>query len=293
MKENIIKSICWDITSNCNDNCDFCYRNYDNKELDFNNNITILKKLIDMGVDKISFVGGEPLLYKDLFILLEWGKKYAKHKTMFSITTNAVLLTHISDGKVIINVELMQKLCDLFEWITFSLDAPNGDIQSLMGRNFMHFERIIVILEYLNNMGYQNKIKINTVASLLNIDYLFDLYKLLCRYNIKRWKIFHFLPSRGNALKNRDRFYISEEVFMDKVQEINNYNITKQIEISVNGYDKFDNSYITISSEGKLVVYNNGKYVNELDLLNEDVMNILKYIDIERHEKNRSDFLYI
>lgn len=293
MSKNIIKSICWDITSRCNECCGFCYRNPNIKELDLDSNKIILKKLIDFGVDKISFVGGEPFLYTELFELLKWGKSYAKGKTVFSITTNAILLTDLIDNEIEINFELMEKTLKVFDWITFSLDAPNKEIQSLMGRNALHFDRIITILEYLNDINYHNKVKVNTVASVLNIEYILDLYELLSGYNVKRWKIFRFLPSRGSALEYKEKYYISEKVFINKIQEINNYNKERKMKISVNGYDNFNNSYITISSDGKLTVYENERYMTRVNLLNEDVNNILKYIDMEGHEKNRSDFLYV
>ena len=291
MDENVIKSICWDITSRCNEGCRFCYRNQNNEEMNLESNKIILKKLIDFGVDKISFVGGEPLLYRDLFELVEWGREYAKGKTIFSITTNGILLTDIIDNKIRIKIELMNKMLKLFDWITFSIDGPNTEIQSRMGRNTLHFNRIISILEYLDIGKYDNKVKINTVVSKINVEHILDLYKILCKYyNVKRWKIFRFLPSRGNALEYKDKYYISEDIFLNKIEEIKKYN--SKIKISANGYDNFDNSYITISSEGKLVVYDKESYMNKVDLLNEDVINILKYIDINGHKKNRSDFLY-
>lgn len=290
MSQNIIKSICWDITSKCNECCGFCYRNQNIKELDLNSNKFILKKLIDFGVDKISFVGGEPLLYKDLFELVEWGRTYAKEKTVFSITTNGILLTDIIDNQIIINTKLIEQLLQLFDWITFSLDGSNSKIQNKMGRNSLHFDRIISILEYLSQNGYPNKIKINTVVSKINANCIVDLYKLLCKYNVKRWKIFRFLPSRGNALEYKDKYYISEDTFIRIINEIDKQNT--QIRITINGHDNFDNSYITISSEGNLVIFNNDIYVNKVNLLHEDISNILKYIDVNGHQRKRSDFLH-
>lgn len=293
MDKNTIKSICWDITSRCNEHCGFCYRNPNNKDLDLNSNKIILKKLIDFGVDKISFVGGEPLVYNDLFELLEWGKAYAEGKTIFSITTNAILLTYTIDNKIEVNTEVVEKTLRLFDWITLSLDAPNSKIQTLMGRNVLHFDRIITILEYLKDKNCHNKVKINTVVSKVNYDYILDLYKILCRYDVKRWKMFRFLPSRGSAIEYRDKYFISEDMFLNKMLEINNYNKENKIRLSVNGYDNFDNSYITISSEGKLVVYDGNQYKNQMDLLNEDISSILRFIDIDGHIENRSDFLHI
>ena len=293
MSRNIIKSICWDITSRCNEYCDFCYRNPDNKDLSLSSNENILRKLIDFGVDKISFVGGEPLLYEELFELVKFGKSYTSNPPLFSITTNATLLTNIIDGHMNIDEKIMRKVLDIFDWVTFSLDAPNQEIQSLMGRNARHFERILMLLEYMNDVNIQNKIKINTVVSAINADYMIELYMLLCKYNVKRWKIFRFLPSRGSAFENRAKYYISTECFLEKVRQICSINNNNKIKISVNGYEDFDNSYITISSEGKLIVYENGCYTARVDLQRENSDEILKYIDIDGHIRNRSDFLKI
>ena len=181
----------------------------------------------------------------------------------------------------------------LFDWISFSLDAPNKNIQRQMGRNELHYDRVMTILRYLKGTNCRNKIKINTVISKVNINYILNLYELICKYNIERWKIFRFLPSRGNALEYREKYYISEKIFLDKISEINLCNIGNRMKISINGYNNFDNSYITISSEGKLIVYKKNEYKSCVNLLNEDVDRILEYINIEEHKKNRSDFLYV
>lgn len=293
MSENVIKSICWDITSRCNDCCNFCYRNLHSHDLSLEENKIILKKLVDFGVNKISFVGGEPLLYADLFELLKWGKAYTNNRTVFSLTTNAILLTDLIENNVKINIDLLHKILELFDWITFSLDASSNNVQSLMGRNPWHFQRIITIMEYLNDLECHNKIKVNTILSAINSEYILDMYEMLCRYHVKRWKIFRFLPSRGSALEYKDKYYISEELFLEKVRQIEKCNADNKIKISVNGYDKFDSSYITISSEGKLVVYDKGQYTSRVDLLEQDVCQIFGHIDIEGHIKNRGDFLHV
>lgn len=293
MEKGVLKSICWDITSRCNDQCKFCYRNEVTEELDFDSNKIILKKLIDFGVDKISFVGGEPLLYDKLLDLVSWGKKYANKKTIFSITTNAILLADYVNGEIKINERKIEELVEIFDWITFSLDAPNSEIQERVGRNSLHFERILSILQYFEDKKYSIKVKVNTVVTCINIDYMFQIYELLCNYNVKRWKVFCFLPSRGRALEYKDNYIIAKEVFGDRINELKKHTINKKIKISVNGYDVFDNSYVTISAAGKLIIYENGKYLYKVDLLKEDASNILKYIDVEKHSKNRGDFLNI
>lgn len=291
-----LRSICWDITSRCNEQCGFCYRNVQATDLDYESNIIILKKLLDFGVNKISFVGGEPLLYPYLFDLVKLARAYDKRKrTLYSITTNAILLATVEENKLVVNEKLLEKVSENFDWITFSLDAPNNELQHIMGRNQQHYTRVQGILKYLNDNKIKNKVKINTVVSKININSLEELYYDLVNHNVKRWKVFRFLPSRGSALNCKDKYFIDEKSYLDAVQKILLINSQmekkKQMKITVNGFDSFNNSYITISSEGKFVVYDGEKYNNVLNLLTEDISRIFLYIDVNKHQNLRSEFV--
>lgn len=288
--ENIFKSICWDITSKCNDTCKFCYRNTYNMDLSLDENKKILKKMIDYGVDKISFVGGEPLLYENIFELLKYGKEYASGKTLFSITTNAILLTSYNNGKMIVDENKVMELVKLVDWITFSLDAPNTRLQTIMGRNDQHFERVLLLINYLNKISDDEKvkIKINTIVSKVNYEDLKELCDILLHYKVERWKIFRFLPSRGSAKENKKEYWINEEIFKKTIETLQEYN-KNRIKITVNGYDEFDNSYITISSNGMLVVYTDN-YLEKVNVLHDSFEDVLNYIDIVNHQKRRADF---
>ena len=289
---NIVRSVCWDITSECNDNCAFCYRNSNNKVLSLEDNKVILKKLIDLGVGKVSFVGGEPLLYNDLFELVRWGVDYGNKNTLFSLTTNAILLTKYNQEEVEVDGEMMDKVYSLFDWISFSLDGFNNKVQSKVGRNSKHFDRIMVMLEYIaNRPGLRTKI--NTMVCQHNKYTLKELMVLLGSKKVDRWKLFQFLPSRGSALEHKDDYYISRDEFDDVTSELLSFSVGRRIKVTINGYDSFDDSYVTISSNGKLVIYDGGKYLPKVDLLQEDVKKVLSQINIDKHQRKRSDYLYI
>ena len=70
---NKIYSVCWNITEKCNESCKFCYRTIVD-DLSLEENKRIADKLIEHGVEKITFAGGEPLLYKGLFGLAKYIK---------------------------------------------------------------------------------------------------------------------------------------------------------------------------------------------------------------------------
>lgn len=70
------RSVCWCVTSRCNECCKFCYRFNNYKELSLQDNLYILSVLKRLNVKEISFTGGEALLYPHLFELMSQTHKY-------------------------------------------------------------------------------------------------------------------------------------------------------------------------------------------------------------------------
>src|SRR3989344_3480432 len=89
-KTNLI-SACWLLTSKCNYRCSFCFKVTTDRELSFNEAAKILGNLAAIGVNKISFSGGEPLLWSGNTIrLIRLAKSY---KILTMLITNGSLLT--------------------------------------------------------------------------------------------------------------------------------------------------------------------------------------------------------
>lgn len=190
-----IDSLCWNITEKCNEQCKFCYRRKcpDNT---LEENIRIFDNLSKVPIGKISFCGGEPLLYPDLFSLVN----YIKDKNpdiKLSMTTNGKCLDD----------ELLKDILKYFDWLSFSIDSSNPDTNELMGRGINHLDKVIELLEKCDNLI---KIKINTVVNKMNKDDLEEIYQLISLYNINRWKLFRFFPIR-DAVNYRSLFYLSDQ----------------------------------------------------------------------------------
>jgi len=82
----------WEITERCNLDCKICYSNNnisnDLKEYSFQECLAVINKLVELGVIYIFLDGGEPLLYKHFFSLLN--ECTSKFSTMLS--TNGTLI---------------------------------------------------------------------------------------------------------------------------------------------------------------------------------------------------------
>ena len=84
-------SVCWNITSRCNDKCLFCYRDRESKELNFDKQKKIIQKIAESGIRKVTFAGGEPLLVEKIQDLILYANK---NGLITSLTTNGILLNH-------------------------------------------------------------------------------------------------------------------------------------------------------------------------------------------------------
>ena len=65
------RSLCWNITPRCNSYCKFCYRNLKKREIELSENMGIINIISKLKIEKITFSGGECLLYPNLIDLLK------------------------------------------------------------------------------------------------------------------------------------------------------------------------------------------------------------------------------
>ena len=260
---NQLYSICWNITNKCNENCKFCYRKMRNDK-SLQNNKKIFDNISKIKIDKITFSGGEPLLYENLFELANYIKQ-KNPQIKLSITTNGQS----------IDEDIFNKILNTFDWISFSIDSSNIDINDKIGRGKNHLEKIISLLDAFNG---KIKIKINTVATKYNIDDLENIYSLISKYNISRWKIFRFYPLRKGK-ENEQLFYLNDsesqlvEDFVNKMQNENT-----KIKTHYNDLKEFTTSYFNIYPDGSI---ENSKEEDIGNLLNDDILTIL---DIKQKE---------
>ena len=83
------KRVIVEITDKCNFRCKHCFANKDDLELCLSSWKRIFENICKERIQSITITGGEPLLYKDLFVLL---KQLHLRKTLLTLDTNASLI---------------------------------------------------------------------------------------------------------------------------------------------------------------------------------------------------------
>lgn len=136
-----INYVMFDVTDHCNFSCKHCYKSQPDQYCDLS--VTMIKSFFNMLKGKgffpsVVISGGEPLLYKDLFILLD----YLKDRKSVKLNTNGVLLNKYY--KEFLKYPNLK--------IQVSLDGYDDD-SFFQIRNTHMFERIVENTEIAYNAG--------------------------------------------------------------------------------------------------------------------------------------------
>lgn len=269
---NRIYSVCWNITEKCNEFCEFCYRTLA-EDLSLEENKAIADKLLEHGVEKITFAGGEPLLYKGLFELAEYIKS-KNPNVLLSLTTNGLL----------INENNRETILRLFDWITFDLESTSTEYHKRVGRGERHLPKNVDNLMFFNN---KINVKINTVATKQNIDDIPNIWEIIKRFNVKRWKIFRYYPITYKAQDNEDFFSITDEDYKNLADTIMVITDGSDTQIDFNDYEDFRTTYFSIFPNGTLKD-NTGNVT--CNILQDSIDECIASIDLTNHMTRKRAF---
>lgn len=193
-----VKSVNWHITAKCNYNCKFCFsRNLDDEVTSVEKAYEVLRKVREMGMEKINFVGGEPTLHPLFFDIAKLAKEMG---FSVSVVSNGYYFTR----------EFISKLSPIADWLGFSIDSFNELLEITLGRgNGGHVQRVINLAEIVHEVGI--KLKINTTVTRLN--WAEDMRPLIQRLKPDRWKVFQVLHIAGQNDMHFDELSITEDQF--------------------------------------------------------------------------------
>ena len=269
--KKIIHSVNWHITMNCNYKCRFCfYKNMNGEFNDIDKAESKLKMLRSLGIEKINFAGGEPLLYKKLNCLLEMAKKMG---FTVSIVTNASLL----------NERNIQELSTYVDWIGISVDSADDRIEKELGRGYgKHVEHAKEVSKLIHEYGM--KLKINTTVMELN--YSEDMRQFIASVSPERWKVFQFINMKGQNDDALD-LAITKEKF-EKFKEINgNLMLKNGTEPVFEAESDMLDSYFIIGPDGNIILSHNSKR-SVLPFESINTLDFSDIVDIEKYSKRKA-----
>lgn len=235
--------ICWNITLKCNMACEFCYRLHEIKELSFTDNLYILENLIDSNVKKISWTGGESLIYKNLTKLMQYANN------------NGIENTLISNG-ILLNENRLNEISGYISNLTIPIDTIYEPVKKELYRQDNHYSKITNILEYIKSSNQPYKVKVNSILTKANIEEIILIANVLEEYKsiLGRWKVFKFFPFR-EAIKLNSILSISDADYK-KVKETL---LKKEIGINIyfNDEGTIQNDYVIIRPDGLVNISRN------------------------------------
>ena len=242
--------VCWNITSRCNKNCQYCFK-FNKEDLSLEENKKILNSLIERDVERIAWSGGEPYLYKDLKELLKISKE---HNILNYVNTNATLL----------NADNLKENIQYVDRLIISLDFIDEDLNSQYEIGENYFEHVKKILKLVKKIKPEIEIKINTVVFRGNIDKLEDLYNELLNYDIDCWKLIRFFPIRGKSLEDNN-LAVTDDEFRKVIANFKDHK--QNFEIVIHGLKEMKERHIIVLSSGKLVYSEGGEDIESDDKL--------------------------
>lgn len=255
MKEQkLIPSINFHLWAHCNMRCKFCFAQFQDVKssvlpkghLAEEDALKIVRAVAEYGFEKITFVGGEPMLCPWLPELIKEAKRFGL-TTM--IVTNGSLLTE----------KFLSTNENYLDWITISIDSLDMDINQKIGRglNGVHplsMDKYIDLIEKVHHYNYG--LKINTVVNAYNKSE--DLNEFIKYAQPKRWKIFQALPIAGQNDKYIEELSVSKSIFeqyIERHSEASNYP-----KVIAESNSAMQGSYVMIDPAGRFFDNVNGKH---------------------------------
>ncbi len=244
--------------------CKFCYATFEDmrltNQLSKYDAFKILDKLKDAGLQKITFAGGEPLLYKWIYEVISYSKQIG---LTTSIISNGSLLTD----------ELLEKFKGKLDWIGISVDSVNNETNKLIGRDYKNKVNYLDLCLKIKDKGF--RLKINTVVNSFN--WYGDLNEFIEDVKPDRWKVFHALRVEGQNEKQFEEIKVTDEQF---VSYINTHKHQKSMVVENN--EAMTGSYLLIDPQGRLFENSKGAHTYSSKLQDNDIETCLSEINLNR-----------
>ena len=203
--ERKLVEVAWEITDKCNFDCVHCYNPRKREDLEYSQVFGVLKQLKLMGVDKVKYGGGEPLLRSDFLEILE-------------TTLSMGFDTTFSTNGFIVDSSVVEKIKHTgLTRIQVSLDG-NKEVQNLIRQNPLAYSRATRAIELFTNQGFN--VSVATTLVKPNLNCLEDIFGDCLARGVNRWRVMKYIPfSRRDLLPSSEEYFRAHNQLMQlKVQ---------------------------------------------------------------------------
>lgn len=216
------------LTQECNLNCFYCHeegeKGLEKGELSAKNVNKIVRKASKIGMNKVKFTGGEPLVHPDIVDIIESADEYMDD---VSITTNGVLLEDLSEGLKDAGLDRANVSIDTLDHKTYkkitgknSLDKVKKGVKKAVNVGLFPVKINTLLMKYINENEIEDLIEFSskTGAILQIIEFTTneeevskEFYK---KYHVSLEKIADDLEKRAVDVKER-RMHGRKKYFLD------------------------------------------------------------------------------
>ncbi len=179
-------TIAWEVTRACAYACVHCRADAmhtpDPRELNTEESLRLIDRLVDFGSPILIFTGGDPMMRKDLAQLIG----YATQKGLrCSLTPTATALP---------TLERLEKVRDAgIRRIALSLDAPRPEIHDSFRKVPGSWQRTLDILHRAQSIGVS--VQVNTTVARHNVDILEEMIPFIQEVGAVQWSLFFLVPT--------------------------------------------------------------------------------------------------
>lgn len=261
--ENLFETASFHIVKPCNMKCKFCYATFNDMQIV--NQISkydafkILDKLKEAGLQKITFAGGEPLLYKWIYEVIVYSKGIG---LTTSIITNGSFLSD----------ELLDKFKGKLDWIGISIDSLKEETNVKIGRMNKKNPNYYELISKIKMSGF--KLKINTVVNRYNEKE--NMQDFIDMVNPLRWKVFDALKVEGQNETQFNEIQTTDWGFQEFTQRHSHPSMV------VEDNEVMTGSYLLIDPKGRLFENSQGKHTYSSPLQDSDIDKCLSEINLNR-----------
>ena len=268
-----VSTIDFHITAKCSQACPYCWgpRRFRNP-VETETAQRILKRIRDLGVQRVVFTGGDPLQRPDAPELIQFAKEIGLET---ALSTTGDFVTH----------EILERVSPYLDLISLPLDGSNEEVNARTKHpgHFFSVMRSLYWLRYYPNID----VKICTPVTRHNLDdvpyiaSMVESYSYITKARVF-YNVFQAFPRAMFSVK-WEKLIVNDDEFSSLQRQVR---AGTRIRINFLSHKTLDKLYVMVFPDGSMTIPRSGEYLNFgsfLDVMDfEQVLNASQF-DSAKH----------